>query len=225
MKKNEVRFFASHLRAERSAAGEGQEGEHRTIAGYAIRFNEESVVLHDWGTRFVEKISPSCVTEEMLRGCDIKMTMFHNREKLLARWNKGEGTLRLSVDDQGVYFEFEVPDNELGRYCLEAVERGDIAGCSFTFWPGDYLTEERGDEEVLITHTRFDALTEMTVDSDPAYPTTEVSTRSFCEGVKNKRDADSKVVAEVREKAERSARERYVALTAAEIEELDRWAI
>ena len=31
----------------------------------------------------VEVISPSAITKEFLDKCDIKMTMYHNREKLL----------------------------------------------------------------------------------------------------------------------------------------------
>lgn len=177
--KEEKRFFAGRLTVSRSAAGGDGGDSPRVISGYAIRFNEESLLMKSWRGKFVEVIAPEAVTEEWLRTQDVKLTLFHNREKLLARSNKGAGTLRLSVDAQGVRFEFDVPDNEVGRYALEAVERGDLAGCSFTFIPKDYDVVEVDEETTRITHRKFEWLGEMTIDSDPAYPTTEVEARSF----------------------------------------------
>ena len=191
MNNKEKRFLVSDMTASRRSVtgANGEEKEVRVISGYAIRFNEESLVLKCWDEEFVEVIDRSCVTKAFLKECDIKFTMFHEREMLLARWNKGQGSLRLSVDEKGVKFEFDVPDHEYGRYALECVERGDIAGCSFTFIPGDYDTKVV-DERTIITHTRFEWLGEMTLESDPAYPTTEAGARSFCEGIHEKQERE-----------------------------------
>lgn len=177
-------------------------GERRVISGYAIRFNESSVQMSGWENDFVEVIAPEAITEEFLRSCDIKMTLFHNREKLLARWNKGEGSLRLSVDEKGVRFEFEVPDSSFGQFAVDAVERGDIAGCSFTFSPGDYDVEDQGDGLVKITHRKLTGLYEMTLETDPAYPTTEVSARNRQGGAPEGRRDDGRAR---RERAYRKA--------------------
>lgn len=199
--KNEIRITPSNLSVREAAQGEGQEGNSRTIVGYAIRFNEESVVLDDWGSRFTEVILPSCVTEEYLRECDIKMTLFHNRESLLARWNKGEGSLRLEVDEQGVKFEFEAPMTDDGERCIQGVERGDLSGCSFTFAPKDYEIVERGKDDILIKHSAFSWLGEMTIGSDPAYPTTSVNCREIAktlpiaqEEMRMQREAEEKAL-------------------------------
>ena len=81
---------------------EGTEGGgSRTIEGYAIVFNTESRILCDYWDNYREIIEPGAITDERLREMDIKMTMYHNREKILARSFKGEGTLKLSVDDIG----------------------------------------------------------------------------------------------------------------------------
>ncbi|MCD8265827.1 MAG: HK97 family phage prohead protease [Prevotellaceae bacterium] len=164
----------------REAQGEN-EVKAKEISGYAIRFNEDSVKMYGYMT---ERIAPTCVTEEVLRESDIKMTLFHNREKLLARSNKGKGTLRLSVDEKGAKFAFDVPDTELGREVEINVANGNYSGCSFTFVPGDYDIQDRGTDDVLVTHTRFNALLEMTIGTDPAYPTTSVDCREFAESVK-----------------------------------------
>ena len=80
-----------------------------------------------------EVIAPEAVTKEFLDGQDIKMTMFHDSHSLLARSNKGGGTLSYTVDDKGVMFEFTAPNTVDGEKALELVRRGDISGCSFAF--------------------------------------------------------------------------------------------
>ena len=89
---------------------EAAEGEapSRTITGYAILFNVPSAPLwSDEDSEAREVIAPEAVTKELLDGQDIKMTMFHNRQLILARSNKGGGTLSYTVDEKGVAFEFD----------------------------------------------------------------------------------------------------------------------
>ena len=130
-KKIEIRTLDCKL-AVREAA-DAQEGESRTITGTAIVFNAESEVLDDWGMKFREVILPSAATMEFLNSQDVKMNMLHDRQLTIARCNKGEGSLRLSVDDKGVNFEFDAPKCDIGDRCLEMVRRGDYSGCSFEF--------------------------------------------------------------------------------------------
>lgn len=193
------RFVPSGVQLRDAASGEGEGGSGRTITGYAIRFNEESVVLGDIYDRFIEKISPEAVTEDFLRQCDVKMTLFHNRERLLARWNKGQGSLKLGVDAQGVYFEFEAPETDDGDRCVALLQRGDLTGCSFMFAVGDYEVEEKDDGTFIITHRRFDWLGEMTIESDPAYQGTSAQAR-------NAPDVEPDTVSEEQEVLERKAR-------------------
>ena len=115
---------------------EAAEGEtpSRTITGYAILFNVPSAPLwSDEDSEAREVIAPEAVTKEFLDGQDIKMTMFHDSHSLLARSNKGGGTLSYTVDDKGVMFEFTAPNTVDGDKALELVRRGDISGCSFAF--------------------------------------------------------------------------------------------
>lgn len=67
---------------------EAQEGEvaSRTITGYAILFGVPSEPLYAYDDEEArEVIAPGAVTKELLDGCDIKMTMFHDRQLILAR--------------------------------------------------------------------------------------------------------------------------------------------
>ena len=146
-----------HLRE----APEGQES--RTIEGYAILFNTPSAVLwseDDGKIEAREIIAPEAVTRELLDASDIKFTLFHDRQLLLARSKEGQGTLSYDIDTRGVKFSFEAPHTADGDKAVELVRRGDLAGCSFAFstyyWKSDYVdrnvkTEATGKQ--LITYT------------------------------------------------------------------------
>ena len=207
-KKIEIRTLDCKLSV-REAAPDAQ-GESRTITGTAIVFNAESEVLDDWGYRFREVIKPEACTMEFLNSQDIKMNMLHDRDLTLARCNKGAGSLRLSVDEKGVNFEFEAPRCDIGDRCLEMVRRGDYSGCSFEFWPEDYDVEEReGGKDVKITHKKFRALTALTIGMDPAYKQTSVNARELYEETEaGKAEKQAEIEKAEREAAEAAERER-----------------
>ena len=135
----------------------------------------------------VEVISPSAITKEFLDKCDIKMTMYHNREKLLARSNRGNGTLQYKVDATGVFFTFEAPKTNDGDAAVELVKRGDIAGCSFAFrthyWDESFVkrTVSKDGKKTKITYTvnKVTDILDFTLAGDPAYPQTSVSAREW----------------------------------------------
>ncbi len=169
--------------------------ESRGIEGYAILFNTPSAVM--WttgdGSEVREVIDPSAVQRELLDASDIKMTMFHDRQLILARSNQGKGTLSYEIDEKGVKFSFDAPQTADGDKALELVKRGDIAGCSFAF-STYYNDREYVEKEVAsdgnITY-RVKALTgvyDFTLAADPAYPDTECNLREIMEekpGVSN----------------------------------------
>ena len=209
-KKIEIRALECQLSV-REAAPDA-EGESRTIAGTAIVFDAESEVLDDWGYKFREVIKPEACTMEFLNSQDIKMNMLHDRQLTVARANKGQGSLRLSVDEHGVNFEFEAPKCDIGDRCLEMVRRGDYSGCSFEFYPEDYDVEEReGGKDVKITHKKFRALTAVTIGMDPAYRQTSVNARELQEGTDTfkarKAEEEKEKQREEREKEEAMKRE------------------
>lgn len=162
---------------------EAQEGEaaSRTITGYAILFGVPSAPLYAYDDEEArEVIAPGAVTKELLDGCDIKMTMFHDRQLILARSKNGAGTLTYGVDDKGVYFEFEAPNTVDGDKALELVRRGDISGCSFMFsthyYDAAYVSRDvqRVNGKTMITYTVkvITGIYDFTLAADPAYPDT-----------------------------------------------------
>ena len=173
-------------------AGEG-EAPSRTIVGRAILFNVPSRPLWaDEDEEAVEVIAPEAITREVLDACDIKMTMFHDRQLILARSKKGKGTLSYEVDDKGVTFSFEAPNTVDGDKALELVRRGDLAGCSFMFsthyWDEGFVSRsvEIRDEKTYITYTvrQVTGIYDFTLAADPFYEGTSVDTREIREAFK-----------------------------------------
>lgn len=178
MERREVRFSSLGECAPRLR--ESSDGKGRTIEGYAIVFGVESRLIADWWENYREIIEAGAITEAELATMDIKMTMWHNRERLLARSNKGVGTLKLSVDKKGVKYEFEAPETPDGDTALELVKRGDLAGSSFTYWSDENSSVQytKDDDDVLMRHVKhIDMVYEMTIASDPAFVQTSVTAR------------------------------------------------
>lgn len=196
--KREIRTYGEQYQPRLRENADGSAS--RTIEGYAIVFGVQSVLLQDWYDTYREIIEPGAITEAELATMDIKMTMYHNREKLLARSNKGVGSLRLSVDKVGVKYEFEAPNSPDGDTALELVRRGDLAGSSFTFWSNETssVRYEMMDDKTLLRHVNhIDRIYEMTIASDPAYQQTSVTAREVTDagiqlpGQKPKIDAEA----------------------------------
>lgn len=185
MKKKRTIAIVSGLRIREASDG----AESRTIEGYALKFGVRSRLLCDWWNNYYEVLEPGCVTRKMLDAQDIKLTMFHDRQLVLARSNKGTGTLSYEVDSVGVKFWAEMPHTVDGDKALELVSRGDIAGCSFIYSTDEEDSEnavsyerldEKGDdgEDILLRHVkRIDNVYDFTITTDPAYEQTDVSKR------------------------------------------------
>lgn len=102
--------------------------EGRTVEGYAVVFNSKS---EDIG--FVETIHEGAITEETLKNSDIYAKLNHDDNKVLARSNKGTGSLKLELDEIGLRYSFEAPNTVWGDELLEHLKRKEINSSSFAF--------------------------------------------------------------------------------------------
>ncbi len=148
----------------------------------------------------MEIIDSGAITRDVLDASDIKFTMFHDRQLILARSNKGTGTLSYSIDERGVRFEFDAPHTTDGDKALELVRRGDLSGCSFAFstfyWDSDFVerTSEIKDGVNHITY-RVKAVTglyDFTLAADPAYPATSVEARELAQMLRPQQSPDTR---------------------------------
>lgn len=159
----------------------------RTIEGYAVVFGQRSEVMYDWSVKygerlFVEVIEQTAIDEALLSRSDIKATAEHNRERLLARYNKGKGTLALEQDDYGLKYRFDAPNTNDGNFAVEMIQRGDISGSSFAFRVKDADTTWKKEGETWVrTIHKISGLYDVTITTDPAYSQTDVTVRSIAD--------------------------------------------
>lgn len=158
-------------------------GEGRTIEGYAVVFGQESRVMFDKEKQraFVEIIERGAITEELLRSCDVKAVLEHNKQRLLAR--SGSGTLSLELDDYGLKYRFDAPNTPDGDFAVEMIKRGDLFGSSFAYYAND---KDKGKVSYsmkgsLVTRTvhKIDRITDISPVADPAFFGTDVTVRSI----------------------------------------------
>lgn len=157
-------------------------GDDRIVEGYAVVFNSRSNELWDFGNgSFVEVIERDAITPELVASSDVKALLYHNRERVLGRSNKGEGSLTLELDDHGLKYRFMAPRTADGDTAVELVKRGDISGSSFAFTvaQGGSRMEEQADGTILRTITKISGLYDITLTPDPAYSDTSVAVREM----------------------------------------------
>lgn len=150
-------------------------GEKKSIVGLAAVFNKWSVNLGG----FREMILPGAFD-----GCDmsdVQCLFNHRGDNILARQYNGEGTLQLRVVEDGLEYEFDVPDHQLGAMVRTAIERKDIRHSSFAFDVdpnGDEWELDKVNGYYLRKIKKFIRLYDVSPVNNPAYPDTEVTARS-----------------------------------------------
>ena len=161
-----------------------REGEGSSIIeGVAIVTNKETVLYEGSDWREIEVIDPSCLNEAFIREQDITLNLLHDRSSSIARTPQ---SLRVESREDGLHFEADVPDCDLGKRAQALIANGTYTGCSFEFWPKDYTTTERrgadGKTEYVIRHTAFKKIDALTIAMKPAYNQTSVGLREAMEG-------------------------------------------
>ncbi len=166
------------LAVESRSADDGSEREY--IIGYAAKFHTLSLDLGD----FVERLDPGAfalVSERRGRKKPLQTRALWNHDANfpLARYPE---TLRLTVDEVGLRYEFPVPDTTYGRDIAANIRAGIVKGSSFAFQVA------KGGEEWSVEDGRsvrtikvVDSLIDVSPTTFPAYPDADVSVakRSF----------------------------------------------
>ena len=145
----------------------------RTVTGYAALYNTRSVDLGG----FEEVLEPGCFDEAMANNPDVFALFNHDPDSILAR--STSGTLRLSLDDKGLAYSFEMPNTTIGNDLSVLMERGDIRGSSFAFVTGkaEFRSDDNGKS---VRHvSKIASIHDVSVVSTPAYPKASAAIRSF----------------------------------------------
>jgi uncharacterized protein len=189
------------LLAVESRSEEGAEREW--IVGYAAKFGVNSLDLGD----FIERIDPSAfgiVSERRGRKKPLETRALwnHDANYPLARY---PGTLRMTVDEVGLRYEFPVPDTSYGRDIASNIRAGIVKGSSFSFTVpsgGDSWSVEDGRSLRVIN--RIDSLLDVSPTTFPAYPDTDVKVAQRSYGIwqmqrKIRASVDARAAAKARE--------------------------
>ena len=149
---------------------DNNETDEMKIEGYFVVFNSETE-LYDG---MFEEISDKAFANIDLS--DVRALADHDTAKVLGRTKSN--TLKLSVDDKGLFGEITINKNDTEAVNLyERVKRGDIDQCSFGFNILNETMEQRADGTTKWTITEIE-LFEVSVVTFPAYADTSVEARS-----------------------------------------------
>lgn len=162
------------------------------IVGYAAVFNRFS---HDLGG-FVERILPGAFKRVLNRGDDVLALFNHDMDNLLA--TRAAGTLRLSEDETGLRYEFDLdPSDPDHQRVIAKVKRGDLRGSSFGFRVEDDDWGVTEADYPLRSIKSVSVLRDVGPVSQPAYPDTAtvapLALRSLADLIQ--RDVDELVAA------------------------------
>lgn len=166
---SEIRCLDLQISSERRSGSKS-----RKIQIRAAVFGKMSKKL-DWG--FYEQIQQGAFDGADMT--DVVAVFNHNQDLLLARTLSG--TLKLSIDKEGLKGEFEAPDTKAGNDLLVLVERGDVRKASFSFivdkdrWSLDYVGND------IRTIEKFKRIIDISPVVFEAYPDTSVAKRRFDE--------------------------------------------
>ena len=175
----------------------------RTISGVAIVFDSYS---RDLGG-FIERIDRGAISEDFLANQDVIMNVDHDNSRMLARYNHGEGTLQLSLEDDGLHFQFEAPNTSLGDEVLYNVRNGNLFECSFACYLNrndiDVIHE---DDQTVHVIKNIRALLDCSIVVHAAYPDTDVQARNLELAEKQAEIDAEKKAEEERQEEERKAK-------------------
>jgi len=139
------------------------------LAGYAAVFNESSVPLP-----FHEVIAPGAFRKTLTETPDVRLLINHEGLPLARTKN---GTLTLSEDERGLFFDAELADTTEARDLWTLVQRGDVDQMSFAFRVIRQKWSEDRKNRTLTEVSLADG--DVSVVTYPAYPTTKVEAREL----------------------------------------------
>lgn len=163
------------------ARAEDDEAPGMFVEGYATTFNDPYELWRDDDYVVFEQIDRHAFDEADVS--DVIMQYDHEG-RVFARTSNG--TLTLAADNHGLKIVADLSGTEIGRQLYEEIRGGYTDKMSFGFTVDAderLITEENGVTTVLRTITRIRKLFDVSAVSLPANNATEISARSWCDGV------------------------------------------
>lgn len=179
---------------------EEKEEQSYVVRGYATTFNEPYSLWggDDYDVR--EQVDAHSFDE-----CDMSdvILQYDHCGRVYARVSNN--TLNLSIDEHGLLIEADLSGTEEGRKLYEEIKGGYTNKMSFGFTVDEdevHEFDEDGKRIYLRTIKRIGKLYDVSAVSLPANDATEISARSYCDGVIAKAEAERLLEAENKRKKE-----------------------
>ena len=152
---------SSVIREEREFRMESVEHEGRKIRGYAAVYGSDS----EWMGGFYEQIEAGAFDDVLDN--DVRAYFNHDENLILGRVSSG--TLRISTDKKGLFYEVDLPNTTYANDLIELMQRGDINQSSFAFLIDRDRWEERDGKTYRIIE-KVSRLLDVSPVAQPAYP-------------------------------------------------------
>lgn len=141
---------------------------------------DDSLVIEGYAANFDTETDLGYFRETIARGAfddvledDVRLLLNHEGAPMARTTN---GTLELSVDENGLKYRAALADTQDGRDLYKLIKRGDISQSSFAFT----ITDEKWSEDRSTrTVQRMGKLLDVSPVTYPAYATTTVSARNM----------------------------------------------
>ncbi len=153
------------------------EGKPTKLRGYGAVFYNPTDPKTEFrmGEKLVERIHSRAFAD--LPNYDVRSMFNHDPNFLLGRTTAG--TMRVGVDDTGVWYETDLPQTQAGRDVAESVDRGDVDGSSFWFSVDPVSYEIRTEDGIEVMDlVSVDTVREMGPVVFPAFEATTAQMRS-----------------------------------------------
>lgn len=174
---------------------EQNEPESYVVEGYATTYMQPYVLYSDETMEIREQVS-----KDAFSGCDMSDVIFQydHQGRVFARTSNN--TLSLLSDDHGLLINADLGGTTEGRHLYEEIAGGYTTKMSFGFIVSADTVEESKDEDgrrvYLRTITQIGKLFDVSAVSLPANDATEISARSFVDGVIAQAEAERLLKAE-----------------------------
>jgi len=152
---------SSVVKEQREFRMENAEQNGNTIRGYAAIYNSDS----EWMGGFYEQIATGAFDGVMEN--DVRAYFNHDENLLLGRVSSG--TLRISTDKRGLFYEVDLPNTTYANDLAELMKRGDVNQSSFAFLIEKDRWEQRDGTTYRIIE-KVSRLLDVSPVSQPAYP-------------------------------------------------------
>ena len=183
---------------------EGEEESYK-VRGYATTYNEPYTLYSDEDIEIREQVAPTAFDNADMS--DVIM-QYNHEGRVFARTRNN--TLSLESDEHGLLIDADLGGTEIGRQLYEEIRGGYTDRMSFGFTvDGEEVEEQRekGKRTVYLrTITRIGKLYDVSAVSIPANDGTEISARSFIDGLIEKEKAERLIEQKAEERSKAKAK-------------------